>query len=88
MERTRPVSTPDRPRMTRHREWTAQDDADLLHLAGSGFGADSIAWALGRGLGSVKSRLALLRRASLVGGPMMDEGSPFVVAEDAFALDG
>lgn len=72
MDRTRPVSAPDRPGMSGHRGWTAQDDEDLLHLADSGFDMDSIAWALDRTPGTIRVRLASLRRESPLGEPVPD----------------
>lgn len=68
-----PASAPDRPRMSRHRGWTAQDDEDLLHLADSRFEIESIAWALDRTPGTIRARLTFLQRNAPVVRP--DPGS-------------
>ncbi len=50
--------------MPGHRGWTAQDDEDLLHLAGSGFKMESIAWVLDRSPATIRARLAELEFGS------------------------
>ncbi len=77
MGSTRPVSAPDRPRMSRHHGWTAQDDEDLLHLADSGFEIESIAWALDRTPGTIRARLVYLRQEA----PLFRSQSESVEAE-------
>lgn len=48
--------------MSGNHRWKPQDDDDLIHLMGSGFAIESVAWALDRTPVAVRARLAQLRR--------------------------